>query len=380
MRHRNAKLVAVMIISVLVLSVIRPDIAVASQTGTNSAMPLKTTLQQKGINYEAEYNHYDPQYTTDAILARDFSKFQADGIKYIRLPLYWYNIEGNTQGDYSDSFLNNVKRIITTANEYGIQTMADIHTMWSSDEWCTPTYVIDPYTRLNDELAIARSQEMQDDFVAMFSHAVNYLEGTPGLWCWSINEPWYYPLTLPAPLQNVDQKGNFITLFQRMEGIAHSGGSLFTVCFPSVHSDPSDVTDIFANNWNWDSRIFSTLDFISFTTYLPNNPSLLNDWEAITSSNIQGCVDRGKEVLIAETGSDNSNTAQGIEDYQTILKHLTTLPVEGIFPWMWRSDTDDPKFETPDTGYNLCENATTGISDTCYSVFLDEMAVSPSTH
>ena len=91
---------------------------------------------QKGINYLSQWHWYLPNVTTDEILRRDFAKFQTDGIKYISLPLYWYRLEGPIRGDftgsnsYGDAFLANIKRVIGIANQYGIKTMVDIHTLW----------------------------------------------------------------------------------------------------------------------------------------------------------------------------------------------------------------------------------------------------------
>jgi len=382
MQLQRVKLLVLLITLVALFTMITPASAAASEADSQSTSSVDKNLPEKGINYLSQWHWYNPTYTTDEILQRDFSRFKNDGIKYIRIPLYWYRLEGNTKGDftssiwYGNAFLDNIKRVINTANKYGIETMVDIHTLWGSDSlWCTPDYVIDPVTGSNDGLAVVRSQEMQNAFIDMFSHTVEYLKGTPGIWCWALNEPWYSPDTLPAPFDKIDQKENFITLFQRMEKIVKSSdGKPFTVCFPSVHSESQYVTDIFADNWNWDERIFEILDFVTFTTYLPDNPSLLKDWQTIMGKNILGCNQKGTKVWIAEFGSKDADGNQGVEAYKIMLDYLLTLPVEGILPWMWRSDTSINNPETPGTGYNICANVTTGIGDKRYSMFLDEMA------
>ncbi len=387
MLRRNAKFF-ITIIVVTLLAILVPTIAIAatSETNANSTEPIETNLPQKGINYLSEWHWYNPKYTTDEILRRDFSRFENDGIKYISLPLWWNRLEGNTKGDYTgsvwygDAVLKDVKRVIQIAHEYDIETMVSMQTLWGSDsKWCTPDYVIDPVNQLNEGLAIVRSQEMQDAFLDMFSHTVNYLKGTPGIWCWALNEPWYSPKTLPAPFENIDQKENFITLFQKMKNIVKQlDGRLFTVRFPTVHKEPQYVTDIFVDNWNWDERIFSILDFVSFTTYLPDNSSLIKDWETIIRGNVLGCVNKGAKVWISEFGSKDGDSDQGIKSFKTMLDYLKTLPIEGMFPWSWRSDIDDEKFEPLGVRYNICANADTGMGGPRYSIFINELAVSQS--
>lgn len=342
------------------------------------------TVQQKGINYQSVWHWYNSDYTTDDILHRDFSRFKNDGINYISLTLFWYRLEGDTRGDYGgtdeygttygEPFLDDVKRVIAVADQYGLKVMLSIHTLWGPDStWCTPDYVIDPVTGLNEASAVVRSQEMRDAFIDMFFHTVDYLKGTQNIWCWALNEPWYWPNVLEPPFENIDQKENFITLFQEMNGIVESlDGRPFTVRFPSVHSEPEYVTDIFADNWGWDERIFMTLDFITFTTYLPDNPSLLEDWKFITSNNVAGSVQKGSNVWIAEFGSDGDDNKQA-EDYRTMLGHLKTLPVEGIFPWTWRSDVAGMEWDAPGMGYNICADAEAGLGRPAYQVFINEL-------
>ncbi len=328
---------------------------------------------KKGINYLSQWVWYKRDATTDEILRRDFAHFRADGIEYISLPLYWCRLEGNTRGDYTgadsygDAFLANTKRVIDIAGEYDIGVMVSISTQWGPEgTWSTPDYVIDPVTGRNEALAVARSQDMQDAFVEMFTHTVAYLKGSPNIWSWALNEPWYYPRTLPAPFEDVDQKENFIRLFQRMNAVVKSlDGRPFTVKFPSVHNEPQYVTDVFADNWGYDQRMLDIVDFVSFTTYLPDNAALIAEWRNIVAGNVAGCVSRGKQVWISEFGTDKQGS-EGVEIYRTMLSHLHTLPVQGIFPWMWRGDSAVPNPEPPGTGYNICADPITGSGTEAY--------------
>jgi hypothetical protein len=344
--------------------------------GTNN--PTQQTIQ-KGINYLSQWHWYLPNVTTDEVLHRDFSKFQKDGIKYISLPLYWYRLEGPTRGDftgsnaYGDAFLDNIKRVIKIANQYGIQTMVDIHTLWGSDgTWCTPAYVLDPVTNSRIELAVVRDGTLRQAFLDMFTHTVNYLKGTPGIWCWAINEPWYWPHELDEPYNNIDQKENFIKLFQDMKEITQKiDGRPFTVRFVSAHVENNYIKDIFSDDWKWDPRIFSTLDFISFNAYLPS-AKLQKKWKEIVANEVKTSVDNGKKVWITEFGCSLRDD-QGIMNYQTTLDFFKTLPLQGISPWMWRSDADEINPDPPNRGNNICTDSQTGEGTEPYNILITEI-------
>lgn len=333
---------------------------------------------QKGINYLSQWVWYRPDVTSDGILHRDFSKFQKDGIKYISLPLFWYRLEGPTRGDftgsnaYGDAFLANIKRVIQIADQYDIQTMVFIATIWNSTgTWSTPEYVLDPVTNSRIQLAIVRDDNMQQAFLDMFTHTINYLKGTPGIWCWALNEPWYWPHKLNEPYSNIDQKENFIALFQKMGRIVHTlDEKPFTVKFVSTKCADTYVKDIFLDDWMWDKRIFSSVDFISFDIYPTTDIALYSDWKASVSSNISGCIDRGKKVWITEFGTSLSRE-DGIDVYRNTLDFFTTLPVAGIFPWMWRSDKELENPDPPNIGYNICASSQTGEGNEKYNIFVN---------
>lgn len=345
----------------------------------SKTIPVPSVMPRKGLNYMSAWHLYDPKYTTDEILDRDFNRFKNDGINYIDICLYWYRLEGNTQGDfyssnkYGDAFLKNVRRIIETADRHNIKVMVTISTLWGSDSpWCTPDYVIDPVTGENQGLAVVRSPEMHQAFLNMFSHTVNYLKGTKGIWCWALNEPWYYPSKLQPPYENIDQKENFISLFQEMKSISASlDGRPFTIQFLCAHPWGEKVFDIFSNDWQWDPRIFEATDFISFSANPPSDTGLFDKWKPIVRSNVTRCHQKGEKVWIAQTSSVGDNAFQ-IDKYGQIFQFMKTLPLEGIMPWQWRSDSFHPEWSVPGTGSNLCLDSTTGEGRPAYYLFVNE--------
>jgi hypothetical protein len=329
-----------------------------------------------GVNYLSQWHWYLPDVTTEDILRRDFSRFRDDGITHISLPLYWYRLEGNTRGDftgsdsYGDAFLANVKRVIEIANEYDIKTMVDIHTLWGSDStWCTPGYVLDPVSNRRIGLAVVRDATMRQAFLDMFTHTVQYLKGTPGIWAWALNEPWYWPHELARPFDGIDQKENFIALFEKMQQISRTiDGRPFTVRFVTVHTnDNGSLKDIFRDDWGWDERMFASVDFVSFNAYLPQDASMRDKWKGIIGTAVNRARLAGKRVWITEFGSRLPDT-EGAAAYQEMLGYFSGLPIDGALAWLWRSDGDDPTPAPPGTGFNICADSAAGTGNEKYTV------------
>lgn len=339
----------------------------------------------RGLNYLSMYHEYSADYTTDAVLRRDFFRFQQDRIGIISLSLYWYRLEGNNRGDYSgeyptwpqgiggpygNRFLDNVIHVISVANEYNIGVLVTFHTLWGVDDspWCTPDYVVDPVTGLNDGLAIVRSEDMKQAFLDMANHTVAYLSQTPGIWAWAIlNEPWYWPHNLDAPYNNIDQKESFIDLIQRLSALVKKlDGRPVTIRFGQDHEWlGSDgvwrIKNLFTDDWGMDDRLFSALDFVSINEYIPDQPELLQQWKNIVTESIVGCSQRGKQVWITELGYESDDDAAMAGNFAAMMTFYKTLPVAGWFAWFWRGDTVPTGYnENPGQigkGMNLCGSA-----------------------
>lgn len=334
----------------------------------------------RGVNYLSLYNTYSSKYTSDEILRRDFSRFKQNGINVICLNLYWYRLEGNVRGyydgvlpdgsPYGDRFLDNVKRVINVSRDYDIKVLVTIQTLWGENDstWCTPKYVVDPTTGNNTGLAIVRSDSMRQAFVDMFNHTVQYLAGTPGIWAWALlNEPWYWPHTLPSPYDNVDQKENFIDLIQKLSEIVKTfDGRPVTIRFCNTHTwvdgnGVSRIKNIFVDDWNWDQRIFDALDFVSFNSYGPEQIELQSVWQNITKENVLESRQRNKKVWITEFGFNSDDDSVQTGYFRETVEFLKSLPIEGCIAWFWRSDRAPSGWaENPGEigkGFNLCASA-----------------------
>ncbi|MGD6934466.1 MAG: cellulase family glycosylhydrolase [Candidatus Bathyarchaeia archaeon] len=342
---------------------------------------INTFKFQIGVNYMSTYHEYSTKYATDAILNRDFSKFQKDGITVISLSLYWYRIEGHTQGSYNDAFLDNIKHVIRIANQYSIKVLVTFHTLWGDDSpWCTPDYVIDPVSGKNIGLAIVRSPEMRQAYINMVKHTTAYLAGTPGIWAWAVlNEPWYWGRTSSEhdfkTSNGQTQKENFIKLFQDLsKTVKAEDRRPVTIRFCNVKQYTAgdgnpNIKNIFTDDWKMDSRLFSAVDFVSFNVYPSSYPQLDASWLSMTKANIIDSSQNGKQVWITEFGyfATNDQTQQATA-YQKMLDLFATLPIQGCLAWQW---TDSTVQDANSQSFaNICADSATGEGKLAYQVMI----------
>jgi len=355
----------------------------------------KTKSVSIGLNYLSPYLTYSSEFQPDDVLRQDFTQFKTDGIEVIILSLYWYRLEGASRGSYSggnssctyfgDRFLDEVKRTIQIANESGLKVLIAFHTLWGSDDsqWCTPEYVIDPITKSHIGLAIVRSDDMRRAFIDMFTHTVQYVAETPGIWAWDVlSEPWYWGRT-PNEHDFVTDNGktqeeNFITLFQQLSNIVKTlDGRLITISFCSTNTySGSDglphIQNIFAEDWGWDERIFNAVDFVSFNAYLPENIELEKAWQDFVTSNIINCTERNKQVWITEFGSRLTNETEQAHSYQETLSFFATLPISGCIAWQWTHANLPIGYADSETAspYNIFSDNEQGIGKLAYQTLV----------
>jgi len=343
----------------------------------------KIVYVNRGLNYLSLYHEYSRENTPDSVLRRDFSRFIMDGINAISLSLYWYRLEGDTRGDYDgsrpglgpfgDRFLDNVKRVCRIANEYGLRVILTIHTLWNKEDgaWSTPAYVFDPVDHVIQQLAIVRSEDMKQAFLDMFAHVVQYMADTP-VYAWALlNEPWHWPHVLPPPFEDIDQKENFIDIMQKQSAIVKRyTDCLTTVRFVCVHEWSYEgrryLKNIFDDDWNWDQRIFSALDFISFNIYLPSANYLLDEWRSIVAFNVIETKNHNKLVWNTEFGVDSDDDAVQRDKTKFYMDYMKTLPVQCIMGWFWRGDSPLENPGLPGKGMNYCADALSGEGRPAY--------------
>jgi hypothetical protein len=362
-----------------------------------------SSITAKGVNYLPRYNLYSSEFTTDDILNRDFTRFHNDGINVISLSVWWYRLEGNTRGSYDgvnpylnssssggvygDRFLDNVKRVIRIANEHQLKVLLTMHTLWGEDSpWTLPDYVIDPVTHQKDGMAIVRDKNLLDAFVNMYNHTVTYLAGTPGIWAWAVlNEP-YMPSCSNATLKS-ELKENFVELIQRLCTIVKTiDGRPATIRFLNVLKfQDSDgtirLTNPFKADWNFDPRIFDSLDFVGFNLYPFNAPlkselynitfdaaQIRKQYMDVASSNINSTLQLGKRVWLTELGVNSNDEVLQKENYAEMLNDLSKLQIDGEIAWFWRSD--DPIRAGAGEGCNLCKKDSNGSPKQAYYQFI----------
>ncbi len=336
---------------------------------------LKAERPVVGVNYLSLYHRYT---TPESVLRRDFSRFRRDGISVVSLSLHWQRLEGDKEGDFSgkfsmkgrrgelygDPFLEQVRRVIRVADDCGLKVLVTFHTLWN-EAWCTPNYVVDPVTGRVQTLAILRSEGMQDAFVKAVEHAVAKLAGEEGIWAWAVlNEPWYWPKKLPPPFERVDQRGMAIKLVRRLSEIVKGlDGRPVTVRFVNFHiwrrkDGGWGWKNIFVDDWGWDERLFSALDFVGLNAYMPKPEELRPAWRKVLTENVLGIRRRfAKEVLITEFGWPSDDDAEQARAYEEMLSVYKSLPLMGWLAWAWNSEKETGGgCLRPGMGFNLCKD------------------------
>lgn len=298
-----------------------------------------------GVNYESLYHNFK---TPDGILQRDFALFRENRLFNITLGLYWYRIE-TAPGVYDDTFLRRVKHICDIAGQYNLKVMISFHTLWGTDSiWCTPPWIVDPITNTNQGLAVVRSISANQSYMNAFKHAVDYLTGVgiPNLWAWSIlNEPWYWGRTSSehdfATENGNTQKENFIQLMQELSAYVKTKDSRpVTLRFVNAHPiTATTAKNIFVDDWNWDPRIFSALDFIGFNAYMPPpTDPLYSIIDPITRTNFTGCKNLGKTCWVTEFGVKEDNDEIQRQVYRSNMDYFYALGTSGVSAWSWMSE------------------------------------------
>jgi hypothetical protein len=316
-------------------------------------------------NFAKSISYFSPSdiwKIDNSTLNRDFTRFKNDGIDIVNLAVHWYKIE-KTRGNYSDTLLDGVKRATEVANSVGLKVR--ICLLVSMDnEGLTPTYAIDPVTGKHDGLAIIRSDDVRTAFLAMYNYTTAYLAKEP-IWGWTIfGEPWYYPRTLDPPYNAVNQKENFITLYQELSALVKSrigSGTVIDVNFISTHiytkpdGSPGYET-IFEKDWGWDARIFSCVDEIRFVyspfeavQKFPNSTVVYATYASMVKANVDRCVALGKPVFLTlqTDGGDDNNDAVQQSTWRQMMIDIKDFQLAGSTAYAWRSANYG-------TGMNLC--------------------------
>lgn len=343
---------------------------------------------ERGLNYLSLSHDYSILHTSNETLIRDFSRFHQDGIDVISLSLYWYRLEGNTQGSYDglhpdgspygERFLNDVKRVITVANQNAIKVLVTFHTLWGVQDsvWCTPKYVRDPISNVSDGLAVVRSADMREAFVNMFNHTVQYLAETSGIWAYALlNEPWYWGRTSNEHDFVTDngktQKENFISLIEKLSSIVKKyDNHPTTVRFISSKYWNGSVFNLFERDWAWDATLLNSLDFIGFNVY----PGGHGDFAALKildtlRMNVEQAVGKNKKVWITEFGYPSDDDSEQQAAYKSYLNSFKDLSLDGLIAWYWRGDSPKQNPGLPGKGNNLCSDSL-GTPRPAYNEFL----------
>jgi len=334
-------------------------------------------LPIRGVKYNTQYGKY---LTSDDVLRRDFALFVNNDLDHISLGFEWDKVE-TTQGVYNDSYLSRIRHVLDIANEFGLKVLLSGDIGKSEEDKNVPSYVIDPVTGKNMGLAIVRSSEMRQAFLNMYEHVVQKLSNHQAVHSWILlGEPWYYPheftekwateqgLAWNSEWANINQTENYLSLFEELSNIikTYDPTKLKTINFPKVHFwNTSDgklgISNIFEEDWSWDSRVFSSIDYHTWGSPAypvpPNFPQLETQEQsdklhAILKKNMDGVRERGKKVatVINAFSNDTDNDTSQLQFLKDQIEGLKLYPVDSMRVFNWNSQQNLKK------NTNLCND------------------------
>jgi preprotein translocase subunit Sss1 len=292
-----------------------------------------STNQKHGITYLSTHWHYEANYLSDEEIHRDFTLFQSQGISNITLVAIWKHIEP-TQGEYNIEALDDLVRVCTIAEEYGLGVIIDFHTLMQEDSFTMPEWIHPKKfeTVIDDENA-------RESWLNYLDFCVEYLNDEPVVTSWHM-------MNEPARLEwgcncTIDE---FISLWSDMRAI-----------FKSHSSKPVSIRfggDTFDTHFNRDKRIYDICDYISFNVYQSTNRDLLND----IVSQVYG---NNSFVMISEYGLETNDDLDQFYSFENYVEYFQELGVDYCVAWYWRADYDKGAPDAPGTGFNLA-NAVDG--------------------
>lgn len=289
-----------------------------------------------GINYLSAYNHYDPGYTSYAVLERDFATFKKQGFKYITLSVIWNYFEPDL-GVYNDEAFNNTRIVCEFAANHSLQVNIDFHTLMFHNSTKIPDWV---FPRRFE--TVFTNSTVHQAWLNFLNHSASRLNNVENIYSWHMmNEPANGTWACAVPTDA------FIDLWTEMRVIFknYSDRPVSIRFAATILDDPI--------HFDRDSRIYDLCDYLALNWYEdqrcpPENLiALINDIHQ-----------HGKRVMISEFGfnktDDDDIQAGKFEEYLELFKNAG---VEDTMAWMWRADnssTSNP--ERPGEGYNLAKD------------------------
>ncbi len=287
---------------------------------------------QFGVNYLSTHVHYEEYYLSNQTLDRDFALFKQQGLKYVTLVAVWKYLEPR-QGVYNEAAINDLIRVCTHAEKYGLKVNIDFYTMMSNNSWTMPEWL----TNRKFETVFLNNTARQA-WLNYLDHMANRLDSQQNIYSWHMmNEPARRAWACDVSIEE------YLALWSQMKTVfkAYSDRPVTVRFAAQVFEDP--------NHFNSDPRIFEVLDFLALNWYELHCPRA-------NLTRIVNQASQNTNIMISEFGANAANDDQQAQQYQNYVAFLRSLGLKDCIAWMWRGDYNSPNPEPPGTGYNLAKD------------------------
>jgi endo-1,4-beta-mannosidase len=234
----------------------------------------------------------------------------------------WSVMEPTHYDDYthlSTTGLNNIKKVLTEANKYGINVNLDF--------WTQFTYALGRPSWVSDYYNIVDSSDIKAHYIRYMLAVVNELKGYPALESYTVlNEPFYSTSSYKALFQS------FFT--ESYQALKDADPSNIVTCRFTLSYTPS--------SGKYDKSVYSIFDVFAITEYLdPGNPSdtRYNSKWSYWDTTVADLKTQGKRLWVIEFGasSDWATESQIATRYALSLDKFASSGVcDRAYAWAWQ--------------------------------------------
>jgi hypothetical protein len=306
----------------------------------------QNTTMQKGINYLSYGNAWTEP---TSILQNDFERFKQDHIQYLSIRVMW-SVMMPTLGNVSTVALENIKKVLNTANTYGLKVNLAFWTQFGSNLGF-PSWAGTNYYSLLDE-------PTKTYYLNYLAQTVDQLKTFPAIDSYSIlNEPYYSNITQKIPFQ-----------------------TLMADCVQTIKTVDTThpVTCRFALSYTpatgkYDTQIYSLFDAFTVTVYLnasnPTDKIYNSKWDDYEKT-VQECKELGLPLWVIEFGTKTTDDIAAQSMFEANLAKFCSDGIVRAYAWAWQTrNASNETFNiyngtTPKPAYYALTQTTTNSSST----------------
>jgi hypothetical protein len=272
-----------------------------------------TATLQRGINYLSYGNAWTEPLS---VLQNDFAQFKRDNVQFLSIRVMW-NVMMPSAGNLSAYAVENIKKVLNTADAYGLKVNLAFWTQFGSTLGF-PAWAGINYYNLTDE-------PTKTYYLNYLNQTVNQLKTCPAIDSYSIlNEPYY---------TNASQKIPFQTLMADCaQTIKTADATHLVTCRFALSSTPA--------TGRYDQQIYSLFDAFTITVYLnasnPNDRIYNSKWSDYEKT-VQECKALGLPLWVIEFGTKSTDEQAAAVMYDANLAKLEADGVARACAWAWQT-------------------------------------------